>query len=268
MLITLLTISLMMGLTGGPHCLMMCGPTCTLLTRRQVQNTRGPSYAFFLMGRSMGYGATGALAAISMQTLGWLSTQSPLFRPLWNMTHALALVLGLFLLVFADQPLWIGGVAKRFWQKIDRFMSRYAVFQKSWAVLAIGVLWSLIPCSLLYSALMVAALSASALQGALVMFTFSLGGAVFMAFGSELWVKLSNKEGSFRAKHPLKGVSSVDFFPPGALKGDADPSFVPKTPAMAQWGVRLAGLALATNSAWILYHDLVLNLAPWCVVNP
>jgi sulfite exporter TauE/SafE len=265
MLISLLTLSLMMGLTGGPHCLMMCGPACSLLAQRKLHNAQSPSYFLFLLGRSLGYGAIGALVAISMQTLGWLSTQSSLFRPIWNMTHALALILGLFLLVFANQPLWLGDMAKRIWQKLENLMSRHSIFQNTWGVFFIGVLWSFIPCSLLYSVMMVAALSASALNGALIMLSFSLGGAIFMAFGSQVFIHLNTPK-----TEPMVASSSHDPILVNRWGNDKtqEVHFIPrgkKKPQLAHWGIRLAGLALAANSAWVMYADLVLNQAPWCL---
>jgi hypothetical protein len=35
--------------------------------------------------------------------------------------------------------------------------------------------------------------------------------------------------------------------------------------AAGDWGVRLAGLALAASSLWALWMGLVHNTAPWCV---
>ncbi len=259
MLISLLTLSLMMGLTGGPHCLMMCGPACSLLTKIKPSGSKHQAKFLFLSGRTLGYGAMGALAATSMQSLGWLSTQSTLFRPIWNMTHVLAMVLGLFLLIFANQPLWLGSIAKSIWLKIEQFMLDHAFFQKPWALFVTGVLWSLIPCSLLYSVLMVAALSAQALNGALIMLSFSLGGALFMALGTHLFDQLSAPP---QDPTPLGNVHTLVFRSP------QEQSLRNNSQVFAQWGVRLAGLALFTNSAWIMYHDLILNQAPWCVIAP
>jgi len=266
MLISLLSLSLMMGLTGGPHCLMMCGPACSLLAQRKLNHAQWPRYTLFLLGRSVGYGAIGAGAAVSMQTLGWLTLQSSLFRPLWNMTHALALILGLFLLIFAHQPLWFGNVAKRVWREMEHWMASHSVFQNAWGVFWVGILWSFIPCSLLYSVLMVAALSASALQGALVMLSFSVGGALFMALGSKVLSHLSTPKPEFSSPNsPPHGSSIVAFIKEEKLENDPSRPLIKKNPPLAQWGIRLTGLALAANSAWIMYNDLILNQAPWCL---
>ncbi|MGJ4748829.1 sulfite exporter TauE/SafE family protein, partial [Leptospira sp. SA-E8] len=113
----------LMGLAGGPHCVAMCGAACAGLTQAVrgggaakriigIQDgTPGralaPSLALLLLfqaGRVLGYALLGALAAASMQGLGWLTIQSAALRPLWSLLHVAAVVLGLWLLWRAEQP--------------------------------------------------------------------------------------------------------------------------------------------------------------------
>ena len=96
------------------------------------------------------------------------------------------------------------------------------------APLFVGVLWAFMPCGLLWSALMVAALSGGAAEGAASMALFSLGsgGALLLA----PWVLLR-------------------------LRGDK-----------GAWALRLAGLALIATAGWALWMDLAHDQAPWCVV--
>ena len=262
MLLSLITLSFLMGLSCGPHCLMMCGPACSLLSKNKTANFKLKPSLLFLTGRTLGYGALGALAAMSMKTLGWLSTQSTLFRPIWNLTHVLAMVLGLFLLIFASQPLWLGEMAKSIWSNIERYVALRPIFKKHWTLFVIGVFWSFLPCGLLYSILMLAALSANAVSGALVMLSFSIGGALFMWLGSEVFERL--RVGKTRTSAPNAQMESQ----PIRFKTDLTPASKAKESILAELGVRLAGLALVVNSSWILYHDLVLNQAPWCLPTP
>jgi len=262
MLLTLITFALMMGLTGGPHCLVMCGPACSLLTQPNSNNSTIRPNVLFFTGRALGYGAIGALAAMSIKTLGWLTTQSTLFRPLWNLTHVLAMVLGLFLLIFANQPLWLGEMAKSIWKKIQLYIALHPLFKKPWAIFVIGAFWSFLPCGLLYSVLMLAALSADAVYGALVMFSFSIGGALFMGIGAQLFERLCS--GRQRTLQPKARIGPQ----PIRLKRHQQPLATPVKSVSLELGVRLAGLALSVNSGWILHHDLILNQAPWCVPRP
>lgn len=216
--------ALVMGLAGGPHCIAMCGAACAGIGQAAGEHKASAMWMFQL-GRVLGYAALGALAAASMQGLGWLTIQSAALRPLWSLFHVAAMTLGLVLLVKAQQPVWLEQVGKRVWQGARSL----ALGRGRGAPLVIGTLWSLLPCGLLYSALLVAALAGAALDGALVMALFAAGTAVSMQAGPWLWLR-------------LKGNGSGD------------------------WGVRLAGLALALMSGWALWMAYANNAAPWCSV--
>ena len=216
--------SLLMGLAGGPHCIAMCGAACA-----GIGQAAGPrknsAMLTFQLGRIIGYSSLGALAAASMQGLGWLTVQSAALRPVWTLFHVATAVLGLLLLWKAQQPVWLEQAGKAIWQR-----ARSLAWGRGRGVpLVIGALWTFLPCGLLYSALLVAALSNSAVEGALVMALFALGTSVSMMAGPWLWLRLGGR---------------------GA--GD--------------WGVRLAGLVLAASSVWALWMAFAHNSAPWCVV--
>ncbi len=215
--------ALFMGLAGGPHCIAMCGAACAGLGQAAGER-RNEALWSFQLGRVLGYSLLGGLAAASMQGLGWLTIQSAALRPVWTLFHVAALMLGLLLLVRARQPVWLEGAARRLWNGARAL----AAGRGRGAPLVVGVLWALLPCGLLYSALLVAALTGSALQGAGVMALFATGTAVSMLAGPWLWLR-------------LRGSGSGD------------------------WGVRLAGLALALSSAWALWMGLAHDTAPWCV---
>lgn len=215
--------ALVMGLAGGPHCIAMCGAACAGFGQAAGERRTQAMWAFQL-GRVLGYSALGALAAATVQGLGWLTTQSAALRPVWTMLHVAAFLLGVLLLVQARQPLWLDTAASRLWARVRAFNQRWGMA----APAIVGVLWALMPCGLLYSALMVAALSSQVWQGAVVMALFALGSSVSLWAGPWLLLKLGNL-------------------------GDG------------RWGMRLAGMALAGLSAWALWMGLVHDQAPWCV---
>lgn len=216
--------ALLMGLTGGPHCIAMCGAACAGIGQASGVHKASATWTF-QFGRIVGYSALGALAAASMQGLGWLTVQSAALRPVWSLFHVAALMLGLVLLWKAQQPVWLESAGKKIWLGARSL----AMGHGRGAPLIIGVLWSLLPCGLLYSALLVAALAGGPLNGALVMGLFAAGTSVSMLLGPWLWLR-------------LKGNGSGD------------------------WGVRLAGLALAVMSGWALWMAYAHNEAPWCTV--
>lgn len=219
--------ALLMGLVGGPHCVAMCGAACTGIA--QAAGPRKISALWvFQCGRIAGYSALGGLAAASLQGLGWLTIQSAALRPVWSLFHVAAFFLGVMLLWQARQPVWLESTARRVWARARSFAANWG----GGAPLVLGVLWALLPCGLLYSALLVAALAGSPAAGAMVMGLFALGTSVTMVLGPWLWLRLRGSPGR---------------------RGDG------------QWGVRLAGAALAASSAWALWMALAHNAAPWCV---
>lgn len=214
--------ALLMGLAGGPHCIAMCGAACAGIGQAAGARSTQAIWAF-QFGRLFGYSALGALAAASMQGLGWLTTQTAAIRPVWTLLHVAAMVVGLMLLVLARQPVWLDATARRVWARVRAL---HAVWGRG-APLGIGALWAFMPCGLLYSALLVAALSGRALDGALTMALFAIGSSVSLLAGPWLLLRL------------------------GALRGE--------------WGMRLAGLALVAASGWALWMGLAHDQAPWCV---
>jgi hypothetical protein len=218
--------ALLMGLAGGPHCVAMCGAACAGIAQAAGPN-RNFSLWVFQLGRIAGYSVLGALAAASLQGLGWLTIQSAALRPVWSLFHVAALVLGLMLLLQARQPVWLEDTARRVWARTRTFAAK----RGRGAPIILGMLWALLPCGLLYSALMVAALAGGPAGGAMVMALFAVGTSVTMVAGPWLWLRLSGSQ-------PRLGNG--------------------------QWGVRLAGAALAASSGWALWMALAHDAAPWC----
>ncbi len=210
-----------MGVAGGPHCIAMCGAACAGIAHAAGERKTAALWSF-QAGRLVGYSAMGALAAASMQGLGWLTVQSAALRPLWTLFHAAVFVLGLFLLWKAQQPVWLERAGKNIWLRARAL----AAGRGQGAPFIIGALWTFLPCGLLYSALLVAGMSGRAVDGAVVMALFALGTSVSMMAGPWLLLRLG-----------------------GTGAGD--------------WGVRLAGLALAASALVALWMGLAHNAAPW-----
>lgn len=225
---SLATTALLMGLVGGPHCIAMCGAACAGIAQAAGSHANSAMLKF-QFGRILGYAALGGLAAASMQGLGWLTVQSAALRPVWSMFHVAMVVLGLVLMWKANQPVWMESAGKKIWLRARGLVQNKQGTSTN-APLLVGMVWTFLPCGLLYSALLVATLAGSALEGALVMALFALGTSVSMMLGPWLWLR-------------LKGNRSGD------------------------WGVRLAGLALALSSGWALWMALAHDTAPWCVTR-
>lgn len=252
-----------MGLVGGMHCISMCSAPLTAVVRlyakrpseallpsvdpaiaRACPRATAPlggrfwqGMAVFLSHRTLAYAALGGLVAWSMQGLGWLTVHSPVFRTVWSFFHVAAFFVGLWMVFAASSSANWSGWALAFWRKLQ---TRFAILRgladaqrsNAWTprkrhLAGLGLLWALMPCGLLYSALLTAALSPRPLSGAWVMAAFALGSAGHLAAGPWLFERLR-------------------------AMGDGT------------WGLRLAGLALAGASAWGLWLGLVHQQAPWC----
>lgn len=215
--------ALFMGVVGGPHCVAMCGAACTGIARAAGERGTRALLAFQL-SRIAGYTVLGALAAGSVQGLAWLGTHTAVIRPVWTMFHVAALLLGAVLLWQARQPAWIEQLGQGIWRKARPAMQKLGPR----APFVLGAGWALMPCGLLYSALLVASLTADAAQGAAVMALFAFGTSISLTAGP--WLMLR-----------LRQVRS------GA------------------WAIRLAGLALLLTSGWALWMGLTRPTGLWCL---
>lgn len=244
MLFSLASTALVMGLVGGPHCLAMCAAPCSAVVKAGISSPLARSDQSLLeqpvrwiqqrgkiqqllayhSGRVLGYASVGALAAMAMQSLAWVTQQTTVLRPVWTLMHVAVMAWGLMMVLQARQPAWVESAGRILWNKVR------PVVAVPGGVFATGFLWSLMPCGLLYSALLVAALSGGALQGALTMALFALGSGAWLVAGPWLWGRLRNQINSARA----------------------------------EWGTRVAGGLLCTVSAGALWMDLVYRPSLWC----
>ena len=230
---TLAFSALLMGLAGGPHCAAMCGAACAGLVRPGAAPVKlvpsgarlpAPGLWQFHAGRLLGYSAAGAVAAQAVQGFGWVAGQTAALRPLWTFFHLLVLGWGLALMVLARQPEWASAAGRGIWSRLGpRAGVRGGVFTA-------GMLWALMPCGLLYSALLVASLSGGALDGALSMALFAAGSALSLALAPALLLRLRQAGNRMRQ----------------------------------DWGTRVSGLLLALAALWALWMDLGPRIALWC----
>ena len=162
------------------------------------------------------------MAAWAMDSLAWLTQQTMALRPLWTLTHVAILAWGLMMLIQSRQPAWIEQAGRSVWGRVQPLLG------SSTGVASAGALWAFMPCGLLYSALLVASLSANALEGAAIMALFSIGTSISLTAAPWLLLRLN-----------------------GARSG--------------AWGIRLAGLALAVTSGWALWMGITQPTGLWCL---
>jgi len=227
--------ALVMGLAGGPHCVAMCGAACAGVIRIVRAPSGGvaalqppartlPAAALFHVGRVAGYAAAGAVAAATMQGLALASGQVAALRPAWVLLHVFVFAWGVLLAASGRQPAWAHGIGRWASARLQ------PMTRGPFGVLAAGALWVAMPCGLLYSALMLAALGNGVIEGAAVMAFFAAGSAVSLLLAPWLWQRL--RSGG--------GVVS------------------------RQWGTRLAGALLAAVAVQAVWMDLAHQIEIWC----
>jgi sulfite exporter TauE/SafE len=182
--------ALLMGLAGGPHCAAMCGAAQTGLSA-----PGGPRAVVALqLGRVAGYAAAGALVAASVSALAGWGSAAPVLRPLWSLLHVAAIALGGWLLWQGRAPVWLAQLGTRARDAgppgTVRFHPRGAT-GLPWRPAMAGACWAAMPCGLLQSALIVAALATGPLQGAGVMAAFGLASAASLALVPWVWRRLA-----------------------------------------------------------------------------
>ncbi|CAN5868694.1 sulfite exporter TauE/SafE family protein [soil metagenome] len=199
--------ALMIGLAGGPHCVVMCGAGYAGITRGQARAMFG-----LQLGRLAGYSLAGALVAGSVSGLASLGQAAPLMRPVWTLLHVGAVALGLFMLWSGSVPGWLANLGRRGAVAANaagtaanagpnqtaplRFFARMPPGARA---AGIGMCWAAMPCGLLQSALIVAALASGPVQGAGVMACFALASGVSLWLGPSLWVRLGRRAGPIAA---------------------------------------------------------------------
>lgn len=222
----LIAAAALMGLAGAPHCTAMCSAACSLAVRRCAPTQPVAGSTAFLSGRLFGYAAAGALAAWAISSLGQLAATAAPLRALWTVFHMAALALGLWLLVVARQPAWL----EQLGTDRQRAPGTVVFVDGPARAGAVGLGWFVMPCGLLQSALVTAALADGPLGGAAAMAAFALTSSGGLALLPLVLRK-------------------------GLAGGDA------RSP---RWAIRLAGLGLVATSGWALGHGMWERIVALC----
>lgn len=236
MSLALVTSALLLGLAGGPHCAVMCGALQAGVARRSTQSATTQALVCLQLGRLVGYAAAGALVAFSVSALSSMGSASAVLRPVWTMLQLAAVAFGCTLLVTGSVPAWVSNLR---WRRAPtpkvvalHFQARLPSALKAAGA---GACWAAMPCGLLQSALIVAALSDTAAQGAGVMATFAVGTSISLFVVGSAWGRLRRT-----------GIRWAGF----------------------SLSVRLAGAVLAVSSAFALFHGLGSALAQILCLDP
>ena len=170
--------ALLAGLFGSAHCVAMCGGIAAALGSAGPAR-RGYQPLLYHCGRILGYGLAGAVVGALGAAAGFGFTASS-----WGATLRLGSAV-VVMLIGLDISLGTSAVSRwlrtperwgaRLWRRLAP-LRRVRLPSALWLrALLLGVLWGWLPCGLVYSLLLAAALAGSAAAGALTMAGFGIG---------------------------------------------------------------------------------------------
>lgn len=194
----------------------MCGGLAGALgMRARASGAGGGGGALFNalgyhLGRIAGYSLAGALCG-----LFGAGVQAAL--DLSRLAVGLRVASGVLLVLVAARILlawntlgWLDVLGARFWRRLQPVARQAASSQGTSRSLLLGLMWGWLPCGLVYSMLMFAALSGTAANGALIMIAFGVGTLPSM-LGSSLFAAQLHAWLSQRWPRLLSGVLLLIF---------------------------------------------------------
>ena len=174
------------GLLGGAHCLAMCGgfvaalsgagarartPTTTLYPSRVLAWRELP----YNLGRVTTYAALGAIAGgaggAALAGGEWLAVQ----RVLYVVANVFLLVLAWAIVSRGKGMPFLQRVGAALFARVLPAVRPLLARDDALARYAVGALWGLVPCGLVYGVLPIALFAGGAVEGAAVMLAFGVG---------------------------------------------------------------------------------------------
>jgi sulfite exporter TauE/SafE len=168
--------ALLTGLLGSAHCLGMCAGisglfamhTSTAGLRQQI-----PMAVAYNTGRLASYAILGFIvAALGARFVGLAPA---LAGPVRLAAGIIIILIGLQIAFELRVLDGLERMGSRVWERVTPLAKGLLPVSSVPRALGLGLLWGLLPCGLVYSVLLVAATSAQAVDGAMIMVAFGLG---------------------------------------------------------------------------------------------
>jgi sulfite exporter TauE/SafE len=157
------------GIAGSAHCFAMCG---SLAAAFGMRTRNALSYH---VGRLSGYAIAGAICGLLGATLQAVLDLARIGSWL-RIASGVLLLLIAFRMLSPWNPLhWLETLGAKFWRQLQPLTQKTGSMSGRAQALALGFLWGWLPCGLVYSMLLFAALSGDALQGGSILLAFGLG---------------------------------------------------------------------------------------------
>lgn len=185
------------GLLGSSHCALMCGGIATALGTAPGGRGRIILYQF---GRIASYSIAGACAGALGAAAGFAFAISGWSEVLRLATAVMVMVIGLDIaLSGSGRARWLRAPERwgaQLWRRLAPLARGRPQAPPALRALGVGFLWGWLPCGLVYSVLLAAAVSGGALSGAATMVAFGLGTVPAMAGFGFLGARLPRPEGA------------------------------------------------------------------------
>ncbi|MCG3863461.1 MULTISPECIES: sulfite exporter TauE/SafE family protein [unclassified Photobacterium] len=190
----------LIGLMGAGHCIGMCGGIAAAITIGIPESSQNSIRWIYLLnyniGRLVAYTIAGAIIGAMLAGIATINgSNSPLI-----LMRFIAAIMMIILALYIGQW-WFGlnkleRVGQVAWRYISPLATSFLPLKSPIKALPFGFLWGWLPCGLVYSTLTWAAVSGSALNGAIVMLAFGLGTLPAMlavgGFATQLKIWLKN----------------------------------------------------------------------------
>jgi sulfite exporter TauE/SafE len=166
----------MVGLLSGVHCLGMCGSIVGVFTSQVPKDvSRWPFHLGYSGGRILSYAVAGALVGAVGQAGLLMRDAVPVQHLLFALSSVMLVLLGLYLAGFWGVVRRLETAGNGLWKRLQPYTTKLLPVNTVPRALGLGALWGWLPCGLVYSVLVTALASGSAVQGALIMVAFGLG---------------------------------------------------------------------------------------------
>lgn len=169
--------ALILAAAGAGHCIGMCGALSMNMTfaipESQRRGWRLPVWqGLFSAGRLTSYALLGALVSLGGEQL---LAQLPGGQSLpWLLAAIVMLIMAGYFVGYSLGVNALERMGQALWRRIQPLVGKLMPINSPVRALTVGLLWGLMPCGLVYSALALAAVSGNVLSGVTVMLSFGL----------------------------------------------------------------------------------------------
>jgi len=176
---------LIAGLAGSVHCAGMCGgivsafsvgaPARVIPIARAGTGSLAWHVLAYNTGRIASYMAAGAIAGGIAGSIAGLARMASVQIAAYWMANLMLAAMGLYLMDAWRGLARVEAAGAVLWRRVQPLVKPLVPMDTPLKALALGGVWGWVPCGMVYSVLLTAMLTASALDGALVMGAFGLG---------------------------------------------------------------------------------------------